>query len=180
MKSDRTNKYEDEILSRATLIATEGNGEHHRSLYAITKEALFYNSSQDVINHFNNIQENLVPRGNGWYTPDSTTFFVVEEFEDTTTIQYKGKGAFTGEKKDYHELLTLKFPEGQNFVGQHLTANMWVYNGAMDAVNFFVVAVHVVKHVTMDGNAPVHIDNILVRPTNQDIYRIEASDAQGK
>jgi len=147
VKADRTNQYEDEILSRATLIATEGNGKHHRSLYAITKEALFYNSSQEVIDRFNSLKENLVEREDGWYVSDSTTFLMVEEFEDRTTeIHYQGQGAFAGEKKDYHELMTLDFSEGQRVAGQQFTANMWVYNGAMDAVNFFAVAVHVVNN----------------------------------
>ncbi|MCD4696167.1 MAG: hypothetical protein K8S16_07980 [Bacteroidales bacterium] len=125
------NEYEEMALAKSTWI-----GKYNTTrLYEIDVNDLFSNSAEKVIREFVSIKDSL-KYNNGFYFQERTGFIHFENFESLeSNLSFNGLSAFKGNKKDH--LIVVEFGQGTFETGKTYTASMWMYNGQLDALNFY-------------------------------------------
>lgn len=123
--------YEHAILDKGTKIYSD----NEYSLYSITKDELFRNTSADEIRIFEQLK-NRLKDVNGFLITVSDSAVSIEDtnavitynsFEDSPQEQsYRGKGAYYGEMKNYNHLATFD-PSSSNKNIEYV-ASYWMYN----------------------------------------------------
>jgi hypothetical protein len=99
------------------------------SLYEITKEDLFYNTSENEITEYSSIKNSLKLKGD-FLVSDSLLYFQYVNFksaEDSVLIQ---GDCYQNAQSGYSKLLEVK---GEDLIqGQTYVARFWMYNGGKD------------------------------------------------
>lgn len=129
--------YEQMILDRGRLIVMDELG---RAYYELDYDDLFVDESYKIFNEFDKNQPNLYNKEDGWLTTDSTAYIYYEDFEDREAEHaFKGKGAFSEIKHINREILSFPTSPANDTVDQVYNVRLWVYNGAIDAMNYFFI-----------------------------------------
>jgi len=99
------------------------------SIYEITKQDLFYNTSKDEINAYRSIKDSLISKDN-FLVSDSTLYFKYLDYNEFETQHFSETGCFTNDQFRYSKLLSVK---GKDLVqGQTYITRFWMYNGGKD------------------------------------------------
>jgi len=119
---EELSEYEKSILNRAKPISKNNEFE----LYAISKNDLFKNTTQNEIEFYYKIKSKLT-ESKGFLTSDTNAFLYFDGFDDRkSTHVLSGGGALSGPKKNYHILAS--FDAGTFKVSTKYTASFWMYN----------------------------------------------------
>ncbi|BDS09525.1 glycosyltransferase family protein [Aureispira anguillae] len=131
---EKLNAYEQMIFDRARLLSIDEWG---YALYEIDFDDLFANDCNLVLDQFDQVRNSLYPK-NGWLVKDSTAYLFYEDFEaQTAPHTFRGKGAFSAPKAGSGNIIKVPLPQQTQTETYYIKA--WVYNGSIDAMNYFLV-----------------------------------------
>lgn len=124
-------QYEKTLIDKADLLWKGSSLE----LYQISPEILFESSAEKEIVSFLNIKDKLY-ENDGFLVTDSSTVILFKKFDDKQSdFVFSGKGSFNGYKKESN--LIAEFSPGVLQEGKEYIASTWMYNGQLDALNFW-------------------------------------------
>lgn len=124
--------HEEKLLSKATFVF----GNETAELYNIIPEVLFKSSAKDEINQFVDRRERFFLK-DGFLVEDTSSFLFFDDFEkEQSEIVFSGKGALSGNKSETN--LIAEFPSGTFQKGKTYEASAWMFNGQLDALNFWL------------------------------------------
>lgn len=124
-------QYEKTLIDKADLLWKGSSFE----LYQISPEILFESSAEKEIVSFLNIKDKLY-ENDGFLVTDSSTVILFKKFDDKQSdFVFSGKGSFNGYKKESN--LIAEFSPGVLQEGKEYIASTWMYNGQLDALNFW-------------------------------------------
>ena len=134
--------YEQAILDKGTKIYSDND----YSLYSVTKDELFRNTSAEEIRNFEQLRDRLTDVNGFLLTVSDSIASVVDtnavisynSYEDTPQVMsFRGKGAYYGEMKNYNHLAT--FDPSRLNKDKEYVASYWMYNDGenygQDALN---------------------------------------------
>ncbi|MEZ5195304.1 MAG: hypothetical protein R2764_02540 [Bacteroidales bacterium] len=124
--------YEENLLRKASFVY----GNETAKLYSILPDVLFSSSAGEEIENFKIKKEQLFSR-KGFLVEDTTAFLYFKGFEnEQSEFVFAGKGALSGNKNE--TTLIAEFPAGTFKAGKTYMASAWMFNGQLDALNFWL------------------------------------------
>lgn len=129
---DGLTSYEEKLFQKAIFVY----GNETANLYSILPEVLFSSSAGEEIEDFEIKKEQLF-LNSGFLVEDTTAFLYYDGFEnEQSEFVFSGKRAMSGNKKE--TTLIAEFPAGTFQKGKIYEASAWMFNGQLDALNFWL------------------------------------------
>jgi len=126
---DKITEYEEDILRKCKPVYMSND----ISIYSLTKEDLFKNNAQTIIDKFTKLKPNLNQR-EGFYTSDATSYLYFNGFEKSKSDKpFREKGGLQTPKAGKNTLA--EFAPNTFLNGTKYTVSVWMYNGSKDALN---------------------------------------------
>lgn len=128
---------EKQLLERAKLLMSDELG---RAYYELSYEDLFALENNKAIEEFEQKRAGLYEKEGGWLVSDSSVYVFHEDFEDQPAKHtFRGKGAYSYLKRPRNTMLNIPAAPANAYEETRYSVRMWVFNGAIDVMNYFYV-----------------------------------------
>jgi len=96
------------------------------SIYEISKNKIFYNTTNNEVEAYSNLNNSLIAR-HGFLVSDSTFYFSYLNYNELSSPEFCETGCYQNVQSGYSKLLEVK---GTDLIqGQTYSARFWMYNG---------------------------------------------------